>query len=607
MRRAAAAAAAIALFAAGCATKSFNVGFGEADGAPQFMVDGRPLQIRAGELVPQRIPREYWRHRVQMCRAMGLNAVSCYFMWNGFELEDGSFDFKTGSRDVAAFLGICRDEGMWVLFRPGPYVCCEWDFGGLPVRLLKDSSIKIRSSDPRYMAECLRYLNAIADVAEPYLARNGGPIVLVQLENEYGSWADKDLDYIRALKAFWKGRGFGPMYMADGAQDKFLKDLVYPDPEIAIGLNSITEDNALKLARKYNPGVPAISAETYPGWLTHWGEEAQKPRDLSGALKWLMEKSCSFSLFLAHGGTSFGFTAGANGGGEGGYEPDITSYDFAAPVDEQGNATEAFHVYRKLIFDALGETPPPVPEPVPTMEFGEVKMEFFAPLRANTAGETRAERPVSFEEMDQNQGMAFYSTVIPAGGEQMLEFDRIGDRAQFFLDGRQIALADRRFTRPKVKVPARKAPATLEVAVEGMGHINFGPRMVAKKNRKGLFAPVVLDGKELLGWRMRLRPLDEKFVMAERRADDDGLPGGHFKGVLVLDSEPADTFIDMTGWTKGVLYVNGRNLGRYWNVGPQTRLYCPASWLRKGQNIFDVVDIEQKVPSTLRGFKTAGN
>jgi beta-galactosidase len=279
-------AAALAIFSFSAVHAAGELSFAGENGE-EFVIAGRSVQIRAGELEPQRIPREYWRHRVQMCKAMGLNAVSSYFMWNDFERPDGSFDFKTGSRDVAAFLEICRQEGMWVLFRPGPYVCGEWDFGGLPSRLLKDD-IAVRSTDPRYLNEAMKYLSAIADVAEPFLAKNGGPIILTQIENEYGSWPFKDAAYLRRLKDFWKRRGFSPFYMADGAGDWFLKDLIYPDREIAVGFDPGMNEKDWSFARKYNPGVPIFSSETYPGWLRHWGESSWRPSDISETIRWYM-------------------------------------------------------------------------------------------------------------------------------------------------------------------------------------------------------------------------------------------------------------------------------------------------------------------------------
>ena len=335
---------AISVFATAVAG-SHVVSFGGKD-RDEFLLDGKAVQIRAGELEPQRVPREYWRHRVRMCKAMGLNAISSYFAWNDFEQPDGSFDFKTANRDVAAFLSLCKEEGMWVLFRPGPYICGEWDFGGIPPRLLKDD-VAVRTMDPRYLAEAEKYLSAIADVAEPFLAKNGGPIVLTQIENEYGSWPFKDIEYLRWVKDFWKKRGFGPFYMADGAGDRFLKDLIYPDPEIAVGFDPGMDEKDWSFAKKYNPGVPVLSAETYPGWLRHWGEGKWEPSDITKSVKWFMEGRRSFCFFVAHGGTSFGFTAGANDGGEGGYEPDLTSYDYGAPIDEQGRPTKAYQGQRR--------------------------------------------------------------------------------------------------------------------------------------------------------------------------------------------------------------------------------------------------------------------
>ena len=568
-------------------------------GGGRILVDDRSVQLRAGELEPQRIPREYWSHRVRMCKAMGLNAISSYFMWNDFEQPDGSFDFKTGNRDVAAFLSLCKEEGMWVLFRPGPYCCAEWDFGGLPPRLLKDD-IAVRTMDARYLREAEKYLSAIADVAEPFLAKNGGPIVLTQIENEYGSWPFKDVKYLLWVKDFWKKRGFGPFYMADGAGDKFLSDLIYPDPEIAVGFDPGMDEKDWSFAKKYNPGVPVFSAETYPGWLRHWGEGKWEPSDITKSVKWFMEGRRSFCFFVAHGGTSFGFTAGANDGGEGGYEPDLTSYDYGAPIDEQGRPTKAYFAYRKIIFDTLGEKPAPVPDDMPSMEFGPVVAVRFANLRDNVSAEKPFARPMYLEALGQNQGMAFYRTELPAGGAAELSFDRIADYAQIWLDGKRIATVDRRLGRRPIAMPQRGKSAALEIVVEAMGHINFGKGM--KYDRKGIVGEVYIDGKPLENWRIALKPLSEESVAKAKASDGrDGFAGGHFRAVVKLD-KTADTFIDMSKWKKGTVYVNGRNIGRYWNVGPQLSLYCPAPFLKNGENQIDIVELELTEPRPIRGL-----
>ena len=577
--------------------KGAEVSFGGEKGE-DFLVDGKPVQIRAGELDPQRVPREYWRHRVRMCKAMGLNAISSYFMWNDFERPDGSFDFKSGSRDVAAFLALCRDEGMWVLFRPGPYICGEWDFGGLPSRLLKED-VAVRTMDARYLAEAEKYLSTIADIAEPFLAKNGGPIILTQIENEYGSWPFKDVEYLRWMKGFWKKRGFGPFYMADGAGDRFLKDLIYPDREIAVGFDPGMNESDWNFARKYNPGVPILSAETYPGWLRHWGEGNWTPTDITKAVQWFMDGRRSFCIFVAHGGTSFGFNAGANDGGEGGYEPDLTSYDYGSPIDEQGRPTKDYFKYREIIFGALGEMPPPVPDEIPSMSFNPVLPVRHANLRSTFSDERAFARPPYFEEIGQNQGMALYRATLPAGDAAELTFDRIADYAQVWLDGQRIATVDRRLAKSPITIPARAKSSELEILVEAMGHINFGKGM--KFDRKGIVGEVRLGEKPIENWRVAMNPLAENDVFSSQAAKGDGYAGGHYRAVVRLDVV-ADTFIDMSKWTKGVLYVNGRNLGRYWNVGPQHSLYCPAPFLRKGDNQIDIIELEDTKPNPICGL-----
>lgn len=584
-----------------------------------FVLDGKPFQIRGGEIHPQRIPREYWDHRIKMCKAMGLNTIAFYTMWNDFEQADGSFDFKTGNRDIAAFLQLCQDNGMWVLFRPGPYVCGEWDFGGLPAYLLKEKDAKIRTmKDKNFMAAQTRYLKAIAKVAEPFRAQNGGPILMTQIENEHGSWPRKDPEYLRWLKDFWTKRGFTPIYMSDGAGDHFLRGMIYPDKDVCIGLDPGQNDGAWRVANKYNPGVPVFSSETYPGWLRRWGEGNWTPTNLSGSIKWYMETGRSFSVFPVHGGTNFGFTAGANNdprtGGD--YHTDLTSYDYGSPINEQGNPTKEYHQYREIIGNALKgkEKLPPIPKPIPSVEIRDFTPRFFANLRDNTEtfpfrnGGKFKDAPY-FEAFGQNQGLAFYRTRVPAGAAGTLDFDGIHDYAHIYLDGKLIATVDRRMKKQPVAVPAREKAAELEIMVEGMGHINYGGKM--ESDRKGIVGEVRLDGKALKNWTVVPKTLSADSVADAKKAEaqDKSVPGGHFRGTFNL-SKVGDTFLDMSKWGKGVLYVNGHNLGRYWSqtmdgkpVGPQLRLYCPAPFLKRGKNVVDVVELELSEPRPIRGCK----
>ena len=566
----------------------------------EILIDGKAVQIRAGEIEPQRIVPEYWRHRIQMCKAMGCNAIASYFMWNDFERADGSFDFKNGNRDVAKFLQICKEEGMWVLFRPGPYVCGEWDFGGIPPRMLKED-IAIRSMDARYLKEAEKYLSAIADVAKPFLAKNGGPIILTQIENEYGSWAFKDIAYLHWIKDFWKSKGFGPFYMADGAGDKYLKYSLYPDKEVAVGFDPAMDENQWNVARKYNPGVPILSAETYPGWLRHWGEGPWRASDLTKTISWYMEGKKSFCIFVAHGGTSFGFTAGANDK-DGKYEPDLTSYDYGSPINEQGRPTKEYFKYRKVIFDALGKIPPSVPAEIPSMSFPAVTPTFFANLRDNTEASCKYVKLFSFEAMGQNQGMAIYSTELPKGFAAALSFDCVADYAQVWVDGERLATIDRRKDiSPIIMVPSRDKKVKLEIVVEAMGHINFGRAM--RYDRKGIIGDVWFGGEKLSNWSVSLKPLTEESIKNAKKGNRDNFAGGHYRAIVKIE-KPMDTFIDMSKWVKGTVYVNGRNIGRYWNVGPQLSLYCPAPFLKKGENVIDVVELELSEPKPIRGLET---
>ncbi|MFH0991205.1 MAG: beta-galactosidase family protein [bacterium] len=325
-------------------------------GEKDFLLDGKSFQIISGEMHPARIPRVYWNHRIQMAKAMGCNTIAAYIFWNYHESQEGKFDFKTENRDIAEFVRIAQQEGMWVLFRPGPYVCAEWELGGIPPYLLRIPDIKLRCMDPRYMKAVERYLKAIAAEIKPLLVTKGGPILMVQIENEYGSFGN-DKNYLEALRSIWKKNGIDvPFYTADGPTPYMLE--AGNIDGTAIGLDSGSDEGDFDHAKKRNPNVPVFSSETYPGWLTHWGEKWARP-DTVGLMKevrFLLETKRGLNFYVIHGGTNFGFTAGANSGGKG-YEPDITSYDYDAPINEQGRPTYKYHALRDLIAKYTGPLP----------------------------------------------------------------------------------------------------------------------------------------------------------------------------------------------------------------------------------------------------------
>ncbi|BCU79422.1 beta-galactosidase family protein [Luteolibacter sp. LG18] len=579
-------------------------------GTEDFLLDGKPIQIRSGELHPGRIPKEYWRHRLQMVKASGMNTVAVYLFWNQFEETQGTFDFKTGERDIAAFLKMAQEEGLWVLLRPGPYVCGEWDLGGIPAYLMRDPKVQLRSSaDQAYMSAVQRYVEHLVPVVKPFLVTQGGPVVMVQVENEFGSYGE-DRKYLETLHGLWKQNGIDvPFYTADGPSDKMMKNGTVPG--CAVGLDAGTDEKHWEIARKYNPGVPVFSSETYPGWLTHWGEKWQNvpaPK-VVGYTKWYMEKKKSFNFYVFHGGTNFGFTAGANDGGKGKYQADITSYDYDAILTEQGRPTEKFNGIRETIAAALPDLKlPPVPEPIPAIDVPEFKLEAYATLQDNVPPlkPTSLDQPKSFEELGEfHQGLMLYGTTLPGNQGGKLDFGATGvrDYGLVFLDGKFIGKLDRNLAETTIDLPATTTDKPqLTVLVEAMGHINFGRQMSG--DRKGLLGPVKLGDAALTGWTARPIPLADSHIAALKpgkvEADAKGV---FFKGSFTLE-KPADTFLDLSAYKKGVVWVNGHNLGRFWEIGPQKRLFCPAPWLKAGKNEVIVLDLLQATPATISGKTT---
>jgi beta-galactosidase len=334
-----------------------------------FLLDGEPFQIRSGEMHPARIPREYWQHRIRMAKAMGMNCIGLYIMWNYHETRRGVFDFHSGNRDIEAFIRLCQSEGMWVLLRPGPYVCAEWDLGGLPSYLLSDPDIQLRTdsaTDSRYMAAVSRYIEELVPRIKPLLIQHGGPILMIQIENEFGSYASNP-GYLEELRQLWlKGGVTGPFYTEDG-----LPQLERNRTTVSGGAIALSNGDAAQIAtvRRKFPAVPALAGEVYPGWLTHWGEAgfAGTNYDLSRILTAFMESKLSFNLYVIHGGTSVGFYAGANVDGSGNYQPDITSYDYSAPISEQGMATPKYMKYRDIIAGYLPAPLPDIPDAIATL------------------------------------------------------------------------------------------------------------------------------------------------------------------------------------------------------------------------------------------------
>ncbi len=566
---------------------------------PDFLLDGKPFQIMAGELHFQRIPKEYWKDRLIKARAMGLNTVATYVFWNALEPEPGQWNL-TGNNDLAGFIRAAKEAGLYVVVRPGPYACAEWDFGGLPIWLLRTPDIKVRCMDSRFIAACDAYIKKLAEQLKPLLRANGGPILMIQIENEYGSYGN-DRQYVLALKRMWETAGIsGPFCTADGATPYMLE--AGSIPGAAIGLDPGTADKHYAEAAKLKRNVPVFCAEIYPGWLTHWGEKwaSVKIEELLPDVQWLLDNKKSFSLYMFHGGTNFGFTAGANFSDR--YQPDVTSYDYDAPLDEIGRPTPKYAALKELLGRAqpAGTQLPDLPPPLPAIEIPEIAFNQATSLFDNLPLPVSSPQPKAMEFTNQNSGFILYRTKLVGHHSGKLTLTELHDYANIYVDGRYIGTLDRTKKETTLEIPETDPPAQrLDILVEGMGRINYGQHMI---DRKGITDRVTLNGMTLMDWDIFNLPMESRFLSSLKFVvgAPPETPGAFFRGSFDLQ-ELGDTYVDMSLWKKGVLWVNGKNLGRYWEIGPQKRLFLPAPFLKKGKNDIIVFDLHQTRPAPVKG------
>lgn len=568
-------------------------------GTNDFLLDGKPFLIRCGEMHFARIPREYWQHRLRMARAMGLNTVCAYLFWNVHEPKPGQFYFRDDA-DVADFCKLAQAEGLKVILRPGPYSCAEWDFGGFPYWLLKIPDIKLRTQDPRYLAACQKYLQAVGKQLAPLQITRGGPIIMVQVENEYGSYGS-DKEYVGILRDNLKQAGFEvPLFTCDGPSQ--LKNDTREDLFCVVNFGSGPEGN-FKALRAIRPTGPLMCGEYYPGWFDSWGKphHTGSTQNIVNELRWMLEHNASFSIYMVHGGTSFGFTAGANCPP---FSPQVTSYDYDAPISEAGWDTPKFHATRELFSKHLepGETLPEVPARNPVISIPEIRFSESAALRSNLPFPKMESRPKNMELLDQAQGCILYRSTLPAGNAGVLKLTELHDYGLIFLAGKKIATLDRRRNQGTVQIPARTAATQLDILVDTFGHVNYGGYL---HDRKGITEKVewISGGEttELTGWQMYSFPLassDIRRVKYTRAATETP---AFYRAQFEL-TKTGDTFLDLSTWGKGVAWVNGHNLGRFWNIGPHQTLYCPAPWLKKGRNEIVVFELNGATTPAVTGL-----
>ena len=603
-------------------------------GNKTFLLNGKPFVVKAAEVHYPRIPRPYWEHRIKMCKALGMNTLCLYVFWNIHEQREGQFDF-TGQNDVAAFCRLAQKHGMYVIVRPGPYVCAEWEMGGLPWWLLKKKDIRLREQDPYFMQRVEIFEQKVAEQLAPLTIQRGGPIIMVQVENEYGSYGE-DKAYVSqirdVLRKYWssptpalpegegrvlrgastsptgEGQGGAPlMFQCDWASNftkNGLDDLLWT---MNFGTGANIDDQFRRLG-ELRPDAPKMCSEFWSGWFDKWGarHETRPAKDMVAGIDEMLSKGISFSLYMTHGGTSFGHWAGANSPG---FAPDVTSYDYDAPINEYGHDTPKYWELRTMMEKYNdGRKLPAVPKaPMPLVSFPKVKLTKALPLRHFATRMVNSRDVKSFEEMDMGWGSAFYTTTLPETTQpSLLTINDAHDYAQVFINREYVGTIDRVKNEKTLMLPAVKAGSTLTILVEGMGRINFGR---AIKDYKGITRNVTLSTQagsheltyDLKDWQIDLVPDDVDTLMAMGAKPHNDLatptdlrngkcfPGVHF-GTFNLD-KVGDTFINMENFGKGQVYVNGHALGRFWNIGPQQTLYAPGCWLKKGKNEIIVLDV----------------
>ncbi|NLV52500.1 MAG: beta-galactosidase [Bacteroidales bacterium] len=573
-------------------------------GKGTFLLNGKPFVVKAAEIHYPRIPKPYWEHRIKMCKALGMNTVCIYIFWNIHEQKEGLFDF-TGQNDIAEFCRLAQKNGLYVIVRPGPYVCAEWEMGGLPWWLLKKKDIRLRERDPYFMERVKIFEQKVGEQLAPLTIQKGGPIIMVQVENEYGSYGE-DKPYVSEIRdclrdIYGKELALFQCDWASNFEKNGLDDLIWT---MNFGTGANIDDQFRRLGQ-LRPDAPKMCSEFWSGWFDKWGarHETRPAKDMVAGMDEMLSKGISFSLYMTHGGTSFGHWAGANSPG---FAPDVTSYDYDAPINEYGHATPKFDELRAMMQKYSEKKLPTAPKPVASIiTIPKFQLNEFAPL---SAGIDKTEQGAlkTFEEMDMGWGTMMYATMLPdIPVESELTIDA-HDYAQVFVGSKYIGKIDRVKNERSIMIPAVKKGTPLTIVVEGMGRINFGR---AIKDFKGIVGDVTLTASITADqfakegdiemtlkpklWNLATIPDDYatalKALAAEKTTHTWG-NRGYYRGYFNL-AKVGDTFLNFETWGKGQVYVNGHAMGRFWSIGPQQTLYVPGCWLKKGKNEIIVLDV----------------
>lgn len=557
----------------------------------QFFIDGQPTMLIAGEMHFGRVQPDDWETRIKQAKAMGLNTISFYLFWNQVETEEGKYNF-TGMTDVRRVLKLCQENGMWVVLRPGPYCCAEIEYGGIPWWTLKYPDVKVRTADPRWLEWCRRYLAEVHKQVGDLEVSKGGPLLMVQVENEYGITNPTNNEYMAALTKIFKEVGFDEQLFTCEPTTRIWSDPALRVPGLMYGRNGLKDDRGYRQSAEGFGDFPAYSPEVYTAWFSGWGEPiATRNSTIPAITNWvtyLLDHGDSFSLYVFFGGSNYGFDNGCNE-----YLPVQTSYDYNAPVDEAGRTTAKYRALRELLAARLKIQPPPIPPDPPVIEIPPIKLDQSEPLLQTLPRRpTRvSDQTVSMEDLNQDYGFVLYRKTFPGGLKGRLELKNAMDYAVVMVNGKTVgtSFVGDGLDSNKIDLPETAGPATLDVLVYNLGRISV---IVSAQSqhlaRKGLIGGASLDGQDLAGWQIYSLPCDK----VDNFKASDAAPTGptFYRGTFTLDNL-GGTFLDLRNWSMGAVWVNGHNLGRFWDHGGLRSLFLPRQWLKPGRNAIIVLEL----------------
>ncbi|GAB4578901.1 MAG: beta-galactosidase [Anaerolineales bacterium] len=556
-----------------------------------FPLDGQPFRILSGALHYFRIPRPYWDDRLSKARLMGLNTIETYVAWNLHEPRPGEFHFED-QLDVAAFIEAAARHDLKVILRPGPYICSEWDFGGLPSWLLRDPQMRVRCAYPPFLFAVDRFFDALLPLLAPLQITQGGPLLMMQIENEYGSYGD-DKAYLTHLCETLRANGIDVLlFTSDGEGGKFLLSGSLDGVYATVNFLSMPE-RAFASLRAFQPHGPLMCTEFWDGWFDHWGERhhTRAAQETARVYAKMLKMGASVNLYMWHGGTNFGFMNGANVD-NGQYLADVTSYDYDAPLSEAGDITPKYLALRQVLSQYTPLSNLPLPEPAPKLNLGPVPITNAVSLweaLPTLSSPIHLPTPEPMEYLDQDYGFILYRTRLRGPQTGHLSILGLHDRGQIFLDGVPLGVLERNKPEKTIRLHVPPSGAQLDILVENMGRVNFGPHLL---DRKGILGGVMLDTRFIFDWQAFPLPLANlsglKFAPVSAP-----LPAPAFYRATFSVDFLRDTFLALPGWTKGVAWVNGFNLGRYWKIGPQKTLYVPAPLLHAGENELIIFELHE--------------